>query len=376
LTRNPARRPAMKKLSDPVRKVNTQSVGLDVHKMVTVYCVLDASGATAREGRIASRRGELEAFLNEVLEGGETHVAFEASRSSLWVYDLVSDLIGKDRTHVANAKEIRAIANSKRKNDQNDAWWLAYLTSEGRLPSSYVPGGEILELRIATRERSVAVRHRTKTINRLKGHLAQMGEIVPSSSIRTKKARLFLFEMAVATKGARGRALRSCLDELDYQNAVIEEWDEVIRTISVELPAVQRIAEEVPGLGTVLASTVVAEAGDIQRFHSAKAFACATGLTPSDQSTSGKTTHGSISREGSPHLRWALTQAAMGCLRSRSGAGLAVGNWIRAKEKRMGIKAKARAAGGRKLAETIWRLFNYGECFDPARPFGGKKKIA
>ena len=366
----------MKKLSDPVRKVNSQSAGLDVHKTVTVYCLLDATGKTVREGRFASNRCQLESFLNEVLEDGEVHVAFEASRSSLWVHGVVSSLIGKERTHVANAKEIRAIANSKKKNDSNDAWWLAYLTWEGRLPSSYVPEDEILELRIATRERSVAVRHRTKVINRLKGHLAQMGEVVPSSSVRTKKARIFLMETAVATTGVRGQALRSCLDELDYQNAAIEEWDEVVQEISTKLPAVRRIAEEIPGFGTILASTVVAEAGDISRYHSAKAFACATGLTPSDRSTSGKTVHGGISREGSPHLRWAVTQAAMGCLRSRSGAGLAVGTWIRTKEKRMGIKAKARAAGGRKLAEAIWRLFHYGECFDPARPFGGKKKIA
>jgi transposase len=292
------------------------------------------------------------------------------------VYEVIQKLVGKERTHVASANKIRAIANSSRKNDSNDAWWLAYLTSEGRLPSSYVPEDEILELRIATRERSAAVQRRTKIINRLKGHLAQIGEIVPSSSIRTKRAQLFLMEIAVATEGARGRALRSCLDELDYQNAVIDEWEEVVRVISVELPDVQRISSEIPGLGAVLASTVVAEAGDIKRFHSPKAFACATGLTPSDCSTSGKTTHGGISREGSPHLRWALTQGAMACLRSRSGPGLAVGNWIRAKEKRMGIKAKARAAGGRKLAETIWRLFHYGECFDPARPFCGKKNIA
>lgn len=366
----------MKKLSDPVRKVNSQSVGLDVHKTVTVYCVLDASGKTLREGRFGSSRSELESFVNEVLEVGETHVAFEASRSSLWVYDVVRRLIGKERTHVANAKEIRAIANSKRKNDSNDAWWLAYLTSEGRLPSSYVPEDEVLELRIATRERSAAVHRRTKIINRLKGHLAQMGEVVPSSSVRTKKARLFLEDIAVATQGIRGRALRACVDELDYQNAAIDEWDELIRTISAKLPDVRRIEDEIPGIGSVLASTVVAEAGDIRRFHSAKAFGCATGLTPSDQSTSGKTIHGSISREGSPYLRWALTQGAMACLRSRSGAGLAAGNWIRAKEKRMGVKAKARAAGGRKLAEAIWRLFYYGECFDPARPFGGKKKLA
>ncbi len=366
----------MNKLNDPVRKVNAQSVGMDVHKTVTVYCVLDASGRTVREGRCASRRSDIESLLKEVLCLGETHVAFEASRSSIWVHEVVSNLVGADHTHVANAKQISAIANSKKKNDQNDAWWLAYLTSEGRLPGAYVPEGEILELRVATRERAAAVRYRTKIINRLKGHLAQMGEVVPSSSVRTQEAQLFLMEKAVATTGARGQALRGCLDELGYQDAVIAEWDELIRTISVKLPAVQRIADEIPGLGAVLASTVVAEAGDIQRFHSAKAFACATGLTPSDRSTSGKTLHGGISREGSPHLRWALTQGAMACLRARSGAGFAAGNWIRAREKRMGFKAKARVAGGRKLAEAIWRLFHYGECFDPARPFGGKRKTA
>ncbi len=34
-------------------------------------------------------------------------------------------------------------------------------------------------------------------------------------------------------------------------------------------------------------------------------------------------------------------------------------------------RSKARAAAARKLAESIWRLFHYGELFDMARPFGG-----
>jgi transposase len=119
------------------------------------------------------------------------------------------------------------------------------------------------------------------------------------------------------------------------------------------IPAVQLLADEIPGVGRILSATIVVEAGDIRRFRSAKAFGNASGLMPSDRSTSGKTQHGGITREGNPNLRWALTQAAMGCLRSKKGAGLAAGNWMRSKEKRMGNKAKSRAAGGRKLAETI-----------------------
>ena len=61
----------------------------------------------------------------------------------------------------------------------------------------------------------------------------------------------------------------------------------------------------------------------------------------------------------------------MGCLRAKQGPALAAGNWIRAKQKRMGCKAKARVAGAHELSEQIWRLFHMGECFDAARPFGG-----
>lgn len=362
----------MKKLVDPVRKVNTQCVGLDVHKNLTVVCVLDGEGKAIREERIASTREAIEALVCEVLNSGPAHFTFEASRSSLWVYGLLAEMMDPEFVHVAQAKRIRAIANSNAKNDERDAWWLAYLTFEGRLPEAHVPSESILELRIATRERAVAVRARTKIINRIKAHFAQTGDVVPSSSVRTEAAKLFMAKTALATQGIRGQAMRACLGELEYQEAAIKEWEEAIDELLVDIPSVDLIAKEIPGIGKILAVTIVAEAGDFRRYHSAKAFGCATGLTPSDHSTSGITKHGGITREGNPHLRWAMTQAAMGCLRSRRGAGLAVGNWIRTKEKRMGNKAKARAAGGRKLSESIWRLFQYGELFDAGRAFGSR----
>jgi transposase len=365
----------MKKLSEPVQKVNCQVVGLDVHKHNTVYCVLDANGRTVRRGDFRSRPVELEAFVREILEAGDTHFAFEASRSSWWVHRVIESAVGAERIHVAQAKKIRAIANSNHKNDGNDACWLAYLTYEGRVPEAYVPSAELLELRIATRERIHAVRRRTCIINRLKGHLAQVGEVVPGSSIRTEQARLFMMQKALLVEGSRGRAIRLCLDELDYQEATIKEWEQVIERLSQTLPEVRLIEKTMPGFGPQLAPVVVAESGDLTRFASAKAYGCFTGLTPADKSTGGKVIHGAMTREGSSYLRWALTQAVMGCLRSRRGPGLAVGDWVRAKQARMGIKAKARAAGARKLAEGIWRLFNYGETFDPGRPFGSPRAV-
>jgi len=129
----------MKKLSDPVRKVSAQTVGLDVHKTITVFCVMNAQGEMIEEGRFPSNRAEITKFIRRVLAQGETHFTFEASRSSLWGYGVMAEFVKDDHVHVAQSKPIRAIANPNSKNDANEAWWLARLTYEGRLPEAHVP---------------------------------------------------------------------------------------------------------------------------------------------------------------------------------------------------------------------------------------------
>ena len=373
---NPLKEAAMKKLADPHRTVKAEVIGLDVHQSMIVCCRLDRSGCTKEWSRVAAKRASLCTWLDETVGRRRTHFALEASRSSLWVYDLLAERYGRERVHLAHSRRIQAIANTQQKNDRNDAWWLAYLTREGRLPEAYVPPQAVLELRIATRERRAVVERRTKIINRMRSHLAQLGEVVPGSTCRTQKALAWLERMAEQTPGARGEALRRCLEELTFVEGLITQWDESIEGLASDLPTVRLIREEMPGMGTLLAATVVAEVGEIERFKSAKSFARYSGLTPSDRSSGGRMWHGGITREGSPHLRWALTQATMACSRSRRGAGLAVGEWIRAKQRRMGHRAKARAAAARKLAESIWRLVHYGELFDVARPFGGLRRAA
>lgn len=362
----------MRKLANPVRKVKAQVIGLDVHKKQITYCTLDRGGRRFGGGQFGGRPLALERFLDEHVGRRKTHFAIESSGHSQWVYDLLVERYGEARVHVAQAKRIRAIANSQEKNDANDAFWLAYLTYEGRLPEAYVPPTPYRELRIATRERTQLVRRRTTLLQRLRAHLAQMGRTVPTRTLRTQQARRFVREVAQEVDSVRGHALRLALEEIEFQEERIAEWESRIATMTADLAEVRAIQEEIPGAGPTLAATVVAESGPIRRFHTAKAYGHYTGLTPTDRSSGGRTIHGGIGRAGSAHLRWALTQMAMACLRTRHGPGVAVGDWIRRKQKRMAIKGKARCAAARKLAETIWRLFHYGECFDPRRPFGGR----
>jgi len=361
----------MKKINRPVTKVNTPVLGLDVHEKMTAYAHLDRVGDEADCGRIASTREAVTELVQATKGEGVVHVAFEAGGSTWWLFDLLVALLGREYVHVAHAKKVSAISNSSEKNDDNDAWWLAYLTYEGRLPECYIPTGTLRDLRMATRQRFEAVKMHTRAVVRLRALLRQMGRKLPTVKLETVSGWNYVISLCAELDTVLGQALRRCLRTVEFHREAVDDWESTIEEVAAEMPEVAVLRREIPGVGKQLAPVLVAEIWPIERFATPKALGRFTGMTPKDRSSAGNHRKGNMTREGSRHLRWALTQAAMGCLRSRSGSGLAVGNWIRTKQKRMGAKAKARVAAGRKLSESIWRLFHYGECFDMARPFGG-----
>lgn len=361
----------MLSFATPVKKINSEVIGLDVHQNVIVWCRLDRRGQVVAQGRIPGGREAFETFLAQEVGRRRPHFALEACGGFLWVYDRLVARVGSGRVHLAQPRQIQMIANSTRKNDRNDAFWLAYLTHEGRLPEAHVPEPTYRELRIATRERIHAVQARGDAIRRLRGHMRQMGERLPTVAFDTKKGRAFAAALAESTPGSRGMALREALAQIEHQDGVVARWEAEMDRISGALPEARVLRQEIPGVGAILATTILAETGDPRRFRSQKALGRFTGYTPAERSTGGEQIHGAITREGSPYLRWALAQAVVHCLRTKRGPGAAIGEWTRARGRRLGM-AKARVAAARKLAEAIWRLFKLGEAFDPARPFGGR----
>ena len=174
---NPKGRP-MKKLVRPVRKVNAEVLGLDVHLNLIVYTRMDSKGNEVEQGSLGGSKRDILKLIDRV--GVRVHVAFEAGGSTFWIYDILVSRLGAEFVHVAQPKKIRAIANSTEKNDYNDSWWLAYLTYEGRLPECHVPAGALRELRIAVRERFELVKLITRSKVRLRSHLRQMGITLPT----------------------------------------------------------------------------------------------------------------------------------------------------------------------------------------------------
>ena len=162
-----------------------------------------------------------------------------------------------------------------------------------------MPSKEIRELRGLTRLRTYLVNERTRFKNKVHAALVREG-IRGQKGIFAKKRRQQLREFGA-------NEVNRCL-------AVIEVLDEQIKELSVEI---RRIAGEsqkakwlmsIPGVGYFSAVAILAEIGDISRFESDEKLCSYAGLVPSTKQSGGKSTHGRITRQGSPILRWVLTE--------------------------------------------------------------------
>ena len=76
-----------------------------------------------------------------------------------------------------------------------------------------------------------------------------------------------------------------------------------------------RRLEEIPGVGPIVATALVAEIGDWKAFSSGRNLAAWIGLVPKQHSTGGKDRLGGISKQGNRYLRWLLVAGAMAVIR-------------------------------------------------------------
>lgn len=349
-------------------------MGLDLHKAFIQWSLIDVHGDETANERIASEAADLTKLIDKLTAEGEAlQVVLEACGCFMWVYDLLVEKLGKAKVHVAAPSKVRAIADSKEKNDENDAWWLAYLLYECRLPEAFVAEGDLRDLRVASRECRTVVDQRSDLMRQMRSHLLQLGMKLPRNAWSSRDGRVKVERMLeqLSDHRMRGVLIRRLWGRIQTMDEEVAYWNEQVKKLSKVFDEVVLLAQQLPGVGPVVSAAVWSELGDPGRYHSAKAYAKATGLTPGYRESGGKRVgKPKITREGSAHVRWALTRAIVSCQRCKSGPGLAVKQWTERMSKRKAKKA-VYVAAARKLAEGIWRLFALGEAFDLARAFGG-----
>src|SRR5205823_2736148 len=104
--------------------------------------------------------------------------------------------------------------------------------------------------------------------------------------------------------------------QVDVIVAVMAALEEQLELVESELRRFARAdrrcqaLETIFGVGPILACHLLAEIGDASRFRRARQLVRASGLDPSVAESAESKRRGRLSKQGSPHLRWALVEAA------------------------------------------------------------------
>lgn len=281
-------------------------LGLDLHKKDTYAVLIDQTGAVIDQRQISNDK--ILNYLEEVVPR-DTYAVLEATRNWPFMYDLLAKHV--ERVELAHPKELKAISSAAVKTDQIDAKVLAQLARLNYLPTAYAAPPETRDLRLYVRHREILVQERTQCKNRVHAVLARYNLQAPVVDIFGKIGREWLQSLldGELLRAAAKRVIQDHLSLIDHLDRHIEALANDYTLTSRQKEAI-KLLKTMPGVGKIIATTIVAEIGDIQRFHSPKSLCNWAGLTPRIHSSGGFTRYGHISREGSPFLRGAMTRAA------------------------------------------------------------------
>lgn len=279
-------------------------VGMDIHKKYSQVVVMNEKGEVLAEGRLGHDVGRKELREMEAI-AGQSKVAIEATASWGW---LAEELEGMGmEVHLAHPGGVRLIAESRLKTDKVDARVLAHLLRTGFLPEAYLCPREVREKREMMRYRLGMVRMRTAAKNRIHAQLARLGIEVGQTDLFGKGGREFLRGLELP-KMERDH-LDGWLEIVEHLDRLIKKATERIERSLAEDPRAEFLTS-IPGIGKLLAHTILAEIGEVQRFHSERAFSSYAGLVPTTRQSGKVTRFGGLVKGCNNYLRWALVEAA------------------------------------------------------------------
>ena len=261
---------------------------------------------------------------------------------------------------IADAQKVKGLAPLACKTDKIDSIVLAVLSHRDLVPAIWLPDPRVREERELARFRLHLVKHRSMLKHRVHSTLINFGRPCPVTDLFGVGGRKLLERLEVPEPW-RGNVTASVvlIDDLERQ---IAEVNTRLKEGHAHHPYIPLLMSA-PGIGWVLAFTIAAEIGQIERFSSPEKLAGYTGLCPRVNQSGEKDRRGPLTKHGPRYLRWAMLEATMHALKHPAYSARYQRN-----KKRLGKQRGAKVAQidiARRLAHAIWHMLSRSEKFAP-----------
>lgn len=278
--------------------------GIDLHSNNSVVVVSDEADRVLCRRRVPN---ELSLVLN-TLEPYRAQLAGVAVESTYNWYWLVDGLQAAGyRVHLVNTSAIKQYEGLKHSDDDSDAAHLAHLLRLGILPTGYICPAAQRALRDLARKRLQLIRSRTAHILAVENIVArQTGTRIKGEAVKRLSAEAL-------------HRLGQCPDvtlAVSANVAVIQTLNAQIESVETRLRETVRPREEfkvltsAPGIGEILATTIMLETGSVERFAGVGHFASYARCVDSKRLSNGKKKGAGNAKNGNRYLAWAFIEAA------------------------------------------------------------------
>src|SRR5690625_4396682 len=331
------------------------TIGLDVGDKHSQVCIIDSSGESIEESRIPTTVKGIQRYFSSK---GPAAVTLEVGTHSPWISRALKE--SGHEVIVANARKVRLIYGSTRKNDRLDAEKLARLTrydTELLAPIEHRSAKAQAHL-ACIRSRDALVRTRTSLVVHVRGSVKAVGKRLPAGSTSSFPNR------ARENLPAELRpALEPVLDSIEALTDRIKQLDKEITEVAAREYPRTEFLQQVTGVGLLTALTFQLVIEDPDRFGKSREVGPYLGLTPGEHQSGDRNPKRRITKEGDTLLRRLLVQCAHYFIRSKTDSDLK-----RAAERIMsrgGHRSIAVTAVARKLAVLLHHLWVTGEIYEP-----------
>jgi transposase len=316
-------------------------------------CVLNHEGKTLLHRNLPT---DPTIFLDAIAPFREDLVvAVECIFTWYWLADLCA------REEIAfvlgHALYMKAIHGGKAKNDRIDALKIATLLRGGMLAQAYVYPPEMRSTRDLLRRRLFLVRKRGELLAHIQNTHHQYNLPTPKARLARKKNR-----QGVAEQFSDSAVCESVASDIE----LAEHYDSLITKVELYLCRQVKLHDQdnfyrlrsIPGIGIVLAMTILYEMHDIDRFERVQNFASYARLVKCEKSSSGKRLGTGGNKIGNVHLKWAFSEAAVLFLRGNPLAQ----RYIEKLRRKHG-KAKSLSILAHKLGRAVYFMLKRKESF-------------
>lgn len=335
--------------------MKTTTVGIDLAKIVFQIHGVDERGKVSVRKQL--KRAEMPSYfvnLEPCLIGMEA-----CGSAHYWARKLE----GYGHTVKLMAPQFVKPYVKTNKNDMADAEAICEAVSRPNMRFVAIKTVEQQAILSVHRARQGFIKARTAQGNQIRGLLSEFGIVIPLGlrSI-TKQMPDILEDGENGLPGTMRNLLERLTDNLKEMDRQVKESDAIIQLWHRENAASRKLAE-IPGLGPITASAIVATVGDAREFKNGRQLAAWMGLVPRQHSSGGKQNLLGISKRGDTYLRTLMIHGARAVIRFAESKAEPEG-WLRKLMARRN-KNVAAVALANKNARIVWALLAKDRMFRP-----------